>query len=399
MLMDSEFAKCAMVETHVLQTYNPAPTFLPIDLAMYNLSKRPPGKIKDNSGHISPEAALKINGSVESSIGSDQSGLKHNTSNGVTGSLAMQEDVLSEAPWITISDAYAEFVRSGQITVYNGRVVQLDAAKSSQGGSVVVSSGDGEQVIDDIAAIILATGFEATDSLNFLPDDVLKTLNFDPKCPALPLVLHLNSTVHHDIPDLGFVGFYRGPFWGVMEMQARLLGKLWTGDEKATSALKSRISNIPDLRKCFYDNPKQLAQFPMGDYTYLMESFKEILNLESTGEARRGPVLPARYTFPDPDGSPPKESLTALSIVNNVLSDSAHHGKFVARAIFRSLQGDWNLKRSLISSISTYPSGTFHGTAKFFPRFPDAEYDAEYLYLEEGDFETEQGLKFRANRR
>lgn len=332
-------------------------------------------------------------------IGTDQSDLVSQSIAGHDNVPAMRGIILEEAPWVAVSDSYAEFVRSGQIITTSGRLARFNDESNSKSASVVIESGSEEQVIDDIAAVVLATGFEATDSLSFLPEDILQTLCYDPNCSPLPLDLDLHSTAHHDIPDLGFVGFYRGPFWAVMEMQARFLGKLWTGDEKASSALNSFVSPIPELRKCYYNTPEQLSQFPMGDYPYLMESFREVLGFDIVGEPRKGPVLPARYISPEANEEAQKESIQALSIIETIYEDSAQRYKFVARAIFRSLQGVWTLQRSLISSIATYPSGTFRGTAKLFPRNPDPGYDAEYLYFEEGDFETETGLKFRASRR
>jgi hypothetical protein len=383
-----------------LQRFDPAPTFLPLDLIMYDFTKRPPGPIKNNSGHVTRENAGFVNQYLESMVGTDQSDLVNHSSVGHDNALAMRGDRLNEAPWLTISDTYAEFVRSGRIVSTLGRLVSFNNDNTSQSASVAISSGSGEQVVDDIAAVVLATGFEATTSLSFLPEDVLQTLSYDPNCSPFPLVLDMHSTVHRDIPDLGFVGFYPGPFWGVIEMQSRFLGKLWTGDGKATKALYSQISPIPELRKCYYDTRRELAQFPMGDYLYLMDSFQEILGIEIKGEPRQGPVLPTRYLNPNASEEAQKQSLEALSAVGKIFNDSSQNRKFVARAIFRSFQGDWSLQRSLISSIATYPSGTFRGSAKFFPRAPtEPEYDAEYLYHEEGDFETENGLKFRANRR
>jgi len=370
---------------------------------MYNLSTRAPGPLKNNSGHIAPQAATRTNNFLQSFIGTDQSELRKQIPDDLAHPIAMQGEILKEAPWLTISDTYFDFIRSGNISLSTGRFVRFSPKDSYRGTSVVVSSNNKEQEIDDVAAIVLATGFEATDSLKFLPNDVLEHLNYDANCSPFPLNLDLHSTVHHDIPDLGFVGFYRGPFWGVMEMQARFLGQLWTGEERVTKALASHVSNVAELRKCYYDNPQELAQFPMGDYVYIMENFKEIMGVDSAGDTRKGPVLPARYTLPNHDSEMcqemRQESMKALSIVQKVYEDSHLNRKFVARAIFRSLQGDWRLNRSLISSISTYPSGTFNGIAKFFPRHAAAESDTEYLYLEEGDFETEKGMKFQANRR
>jgi hypothetical protein len=380
-----------------MQSFNPAPSFLPLDLIMFNLTDRPPGEVKNKSGRISAEAALLGNELFRSYIGSDQSDLTSTPSDGMQATLVVQGDIQTQAPWLAISDQYAEFVRSGQIFQVTGRVTEFPPDLASKGISVVVSSGGGEKVIDDIAAIVFATGFDSTKSLNFLPEKVLQTLGYDPNCGTFPLLLDVHATVSREIPDLGFVGFYRGPYWGVLEQQARFLGKLWLGDKKAVKSLAEDISPIPNLRTCFYESPKQLAQFPMGDYVYLMESFKDILSIDRAGD-QTGPILPARYLTPTASDEQRQESAKAISIVEKIQNESAK-GLYVARAIFRSLQGDWKVDRSLISSIATYPSGKFRGTARFFPRYPDPEYDAEYIYFEEGDFETEQGMKFKANRR
>jgi WD40 repeat protein len=70
-----------------------------------------------------------------------------------------------------------------------------------------------------------------------------------------------------------------------------------------------------------------------------------------------------------------------------------------AKAYFATMQGYWNMHRVLRSVIPTYPSGIFNGTAIVTLRDPtDAEYDAEYLYTEEGEFTTEQGLCIKGSR-
>ena len=67
--------------------------------------------------------------------------------------------------------------------------------------------------------------------------------------------------------------------------------------------------------------------------------------------------------------------------------------------IFESLKGSWKLLRNLDSLVPTYPSGTLRGIAIFAGRRPtDDKYDAEYLYSESGDFNTQQGLMMRATR-
>lgn len=68
--------------------------------------------------------------------------------------------------------------------------------------------------------------------------------------------------------------------------------------------------------------------------------------------------------------------------------------------IFNALEGRWKLHRILKSARPTYPSGVFDGIAVFEKRFPvDPVYDTEYLYIENGNFTTLQGLSLTATRR
>lgn len=70
------------------------------------------------------------------------------------------------------------------------------------------------------------------------------------------------------------------------------------------------------------------------------------------------------------------------------------------RSIFIALEGRWKIVRNLDSAAPTYPSGVFEGTAVFEKRPPtDPEYEAEYLYLEDGKLTTQQGLSLTATRR
>lgn len=184
-----------------------------------------------------------------------------------------------------------------------------------------------------------------------------------------------------------------------MEMQARFLGKFWSGNSKASKALEedNSIEGMLKLRK----NPRR-SQFPMGDYAFLMESFAEILSIKRTepdsGDGRTGLIFPARYVYDNADSTQKHEAATALSIVDRIFSDSAK-GKFAARGVFRGLQGIWSLTRTIKSSLPTHPSGVLKGQASFLPRNPTLkDMDLEYLYFEEGDFETSWGSTMHAKR-
>ncbi|KAH8815433.1 flavin-containing monooxygenase-like protein [Xylogone sp. PMI_703] len=368
---------------------NPAPSFLPLDLVAYNIGVRPPGPLQNTSGHISPELAQMTATFMQTLIGSDQSEFG-------APEIAITEPVRSEPPLLACSDHYLEFVRSGNIKLLKGK---LDKFGQSEKATVVDDDGKVSE-LDDIAAVVLATGFSANESLDFLPESVLSILQYDPSASEFPVALSVHSTLNAKLPTLGFVGFYRSPYWGVMEMQARYLDRLWSGDEHAQKILQedSTMQAMVELR-----TDERRAQFPMGDYMYLMESLGDATVVKRRGPEegkRTGIVFPYQYLSNNANETERKEAETALSIIDDIFRDSAEKGKYVARAVYRALQGVWKVERDLISSISIFPSGKFTGRADFYPRSPtDEGYDSEYLYVEEGEFVTEQGMKFNANRR
>lgn len=71
-----------------------------------------------------------------------------------------------------------------------------------------------------------------------------------------------------------------------------------------------------------------------------------------------------------------------------------------SRSIFEGLSGDWTLTRNLTSELPAYPTGDFIGIASFRARpSTDSNFDFEYLYVEEGQFTTQQGATLAATRR
>lgn len=355
---------------------------------MFNLANRPPEeRLKNRSGIISPEGALKSHIAFQVLNGGKSN---------IRGSQPDDKD--TDAPWLAISDTYSSFVQSGAITTTQGRVKSL----ADDNRSVIVETPSSLETIHNISAIIFATGFDSSSSLSFLTPSLLSTLGHDPSTPDLPLDLSLHSTIHPSLPSLGFVGFYRGPYWGVAEQQAAVLHALWLPHPPPalSSALADAASIIPTFRKCHKENPERLTQFPMGDYIHIMESLRQLQGFEPVvvGEGSCVPVTPALYTTnPQPDAREEATKALRLAVQDIRASQS---GKFVAKAIFRGLQGNWTLNRTIKSNISTYPSGSFDGTAKFHRRNPTGEgFDEEYLYIEDGDFKTDTGLQFRATRR
>lgn len=410
-----------------------APSFVPLDLTSYNLANRPKPLV-NSQGHITVDAAKTTHGIFQGVLGTDQSEF--------SPLLAANPDTIEEPAYLAVSDWYLDFVRSGLITVSQGKLASVS------GTSATLSQGP-ESTLDDIAAIVLATGFEAAPSLSFLPAEIQRTLAVDPSNLDSTLLLSFHATHHPDVPHLGFVGFYRSPYWGVMEMQARFLAALWTQQQRGQLPPEMERALAEDTslqRSAALRRDHRASQFQMGDYAFLMQEMAAALGLDMSPPAGEMPPLPhngkpmdiltpARYAPKGDDlltAAQRGEVDASLRQTHETAVAGLTGGRFVARAVFRSLLGEWRLERDLVSKLPSHPTGRWSGTARFLLRrgtrdgrrcVSDADADAgdglggvandvndddddgeedpglEYLYIEEGEFKTTTGITFQATRR
>ncbi|KXJ96057.1 hypothetical protein Micbo1qcDRAFT_192913 [Microdochium bolleyi] len=326
-----------------------------------------------------------------------------------TPTTAIRGDLLDAQPYLAVSEQYLDFVRSGMIRVTAGKLAGIS-------GSTATVKPSNEQ-IDDVVAVILATGFDPSASLSFLPSSVLEAISYDPSNINLPAALAFHGTHHPSHPTLGFVGFYRSPYWGVMEMQARFVARLLADTEPSVSiqhvlAHDKSIEHILSLR-----SDPRTAQFPTGDYPFIMQEFGKALDIRMSPppgdlalpDGNTMDILtPARYPMPNLSPEQRDEVDRNLTSTNETALGGLTGAKFVAHAVFRSLLGEWILERDLVSKLPSHPSGRFVGTAKFLLREgttdgrtlrPESDPGMEYLYIEDGDFTASNGMKFRATRR
>ncbi|KAK0734571.1 hypothetical protein B0T26DRAFT_737200 [Lasiosphaeria miniovina] len=399
-----------------------SPPFLPLDLGSYNLANRPEPLV-NTQGHISVDAAKTVHSIYQTILGNDQSIF--------SPAVAVTAEDTSRPPYLAVSDHYMDFVRSGLISVSHGKLESLSDHNATLSPS-------GEQ-IGDIAAVILATGFEAASSISFLPLSIRETLSLSPSDLNNTLALAFHGTHHPAVPALGFVGFYRSPYWGVMEMQARLVTALWIAGGPASRSLPPALraaldSDTSVARTLALRTDPRASQFPMGDYAWLMQEFAAALGLQRLPPPSNMPRLPPAHKamdvltparYPAATLSDAQRAEVAASLRQTEATVRASLGpsaRFVARAVFRSLLGEWKLERSLVSRLPSHPSGHFSGTARFLLREgtrdgrgddaaikevdddsdetgADADLGMEYLYIEEGDFTADNGLRFRASRR
>ncbi|RFU78500.1 hypothetical protein TARUN_3747 [Trichoderma arundinaceum] len=394
-------------------SFSAAP-FAPLDLGSYNINNRP-RPVENTQGHISEEHANMVHTIFETSLGDQEQ----------FSSLLMPNEEEREQPaFLAVSDWYSEFVRSGMITLSSGKVISLE-------GDLVTLDDNGAQM-DDVAAVVLATGFDPSPCVDFLPKDVLETLQHSPRHTNQALALAFHGTHHPDVPNLGFVGFYRSPYWGVMQMHARFIADLWSDQTGPRSeALQRKLQTDDSITRTIglRDDPR-LSQFPMGDYMYLMQEFSEALSIPmhnsimpdspviSRNNLPLDALTPARYPSPRDDPEAKEEAEKSLKQTRDLAVECLTTPRFVARGVFRSLLGTWRLERDLTSRLPSHPSGQFVGTAQFLLREPTSEglqcasdpnstvacddsgeEDLEYLYIEDGEFKTTSGFGFKATRR
>lgn len=389
---------------YVLPPYHPttkySPGFAPLDFLLYDLSKRPPDvPIAAGAGLQPPALKDMMHDTVQGIAGGNQSAL---------GSAAMTSPDAEPRGTIAVAltESYGEFLRSKRIDTVRGRVTGL---KHGRGDEVVaeVRGADGQTIsTPPIAAVVYAAGFTPASALEWLPAEVLRELEYDPKSLRLPLILDGWQTMTKAVPDLALLGFYEGPYWGVMEMQARFTAARWLGETAESARPYEEVETLRGLRKSMAENDAvgNVPQYWFGDYLGYLEEVAAHLKLQRNdapfGE-REGCTSPARYLSADAD----REQATAIMReLHEEWQASMYNGKYVPRAVFRALQGVWSIHRVIDSKLSSFPSGVLHGTASFHPRKPTEDksgenFDMEYLYIESGTLTMSTGAEMTATRR
>ncbi|KAH7401730.1 hypothetical protein DE146DRAFT_440333 [Phaeosphaeria sp. MPI-PUGE-AT-0046c] len=382
---------------------NSAPSFLPLDLVLYNLSRRVGGEISAAIATVPPEKAEKGHQFMRSVIGSDQADVGH-------PSLVYEPEHVNFPGYTGITDTYLEFVRSGVIVPIQGWAKSLEEdekgsikiavePKAPWASDLAISSGS--KTLNDVIGVIEATGFET--NLEFLDDDVKQLLAYEKSCPRVPLLLSRGSIFAPKIPTIAFVGFYEGPYWGVMELQARLIVDTWARVKREDSMRdhEDKLYQQNDaevMRRALEARSLQVPQFWMADYVGLVEELARRTGVKRNdsplGHAK-GPAFPSRYI-----DSTDADARVVVDEVAEIVQGSVSSSKFVAAAVFRGMQGMWTLKRKIDTRKASSPGGSFSGTAHFHPRQPTGDaYSAEYLYQEQGTFAMDNGLVFPASRR
>ncbi|KAF7940515.1 uncharacterized protein EAE98_000642 [Botrytis deweyae] len=363
------------------------PSFVPLDSRLYDLSSRPEGPISFTFGLSNPEKRKKLRETLNMLM---------------SGTVDVENDDGSResdgvdlgAPYAVVGDKYAEFIRSGAIRQVFGRITQLEQQANKNLMLATIESQSKQIKIDEIAAVVYATGFSTSPALNFLPDEIKESLGYNASYPRLPLLLSEDcmSSSRDSPSNLALMGFFDGSYWGILESQARVIAKKWgaqgkelssaTQDHDGTdedSSSKLRVF-MEELRILMEKDPSSVPQNFFSDYPGLMEETSRKLGLQKINlswSEREGMVSPARYIESQCTSI---ESEKAMQKLQKTLQDSRDGKAIFAKSTFRGLQGNWKAFHTNPESLESSPKSS--SASAFHPRYPtDTTSDLEYLCI------------------
>ncbi len=162
---------------------------------------------------------------------------------------------------VIVADNYIESIDNGNIVLKKSTIQEIKE------NSVVFTDG----AIEQIDSIIMCTGYQ-TD-LSFLDHPILDAIDYQPLEQFLPFLLY-KTVFHPQLPNMGFVGMYRGPYMGVIELQAKWIGLVFSNQKKLPSSeiMQEGIQQEKAIRE---QQPR--PQFPHADYVGFIDDLaKEI---------------------------------------------------------------------------------------------------------------------------
>ncbi len=226
----------------------------------------------------------------------------------ITGSLSIP-------PFVAISDTYLEQIGNKRIQLKQGVIEKIEGDK--------IYFQDLSWVATE--AIVFCTGYRT--SLPFFDNDILKTLGYQEEDQFQPLLLHKTVFPPPSLPNLAFVGLYRGPFVGAVELQSRWVCMAFSqkislpSSEEITNGIQEELN----IRKM---SPR--PQFPHGNYVGFCEDLAKQIgvlpdlekikfeNQDLFDKLWTGPFTTASYRLSGL-GSNPKLAMKIIDDVNDAM--------------------------------------------------------------------------------
>jgi len=315
-------------------------TILPADLVLYQ-RRQPYPKVPETTS-LTPDDCRKRHEYIQSLVG-----LKQRNS-------TLGEPLnTNEPPMVAISDEYLDLLREDKIEVVHGRLVGINDDGTLQFDG---NSGDNStSELNGIDHVICCTGF--TPKLhNFLSTDILSSIDYNQDDCFSPMTLAWD-TLHPSLPNLSFCGMYRGPYMGIMEMQAKLSAGVMSGtitleEEQIQSALKTSQS----IRS---STPR--AQFPHFDYPGFIDTLSTLCYQNSEcpkyNTAVGDMIVPTFYQDND------EQSQQCKVEINDEVK-KGQDGSRMPKLVLGSILGQWTYDRNIVH-LQTRKVEHVYGTVKY----------------------------------
>lgn len=166
-------------------------------------------------------------------------------------------------PKVSVSDQYLHNVKTKKINLKRNAIKKFESDK-------VIFDNLEEHFID---LIIFATGFKL--DISFLDHDTISKLQYNQADQLQPLILY-NCMFHPEIPNMSFVGMYKGSYFAIIELQAKWSCKIFTNKIKppSPSDINKGLEEELSIRKQILK-----PQFPHSDYVRFADVIASELGL------------------------------------------------------------------------------------------------------------------------
>jgi len=347
--------------------------FQPLDLVLFDRGSRPLDPPPEFTvGLATPEKAAEARNLIRTILYGDEDTLDG-------------RQVERYPPVAVLGDTYSQFLATGDIVQVRGALTGLKISDQNLSLKATIEDSNTKKatVIENVCAVIYATGFDTPASLSFLSEETKTVLGFDSSCPQAPIILDESFlSQNSSLRTFAMVGL-TGAFWGLFEMQARAIAQAWTGNTSADATLthasqrETLLQYYKDLRRVVKKRLKSEIPFnPFGDDVGALEQASRDLGLQrfdlGFSEAE-GFVCSSRYLDPGADGS---EAMATLGELQKIRKKARSEALFAARAVFLGLMGEWVAAKKDKSGHVSVIQMAFH------PRQPtDRQFTWEYLAI------------------
>ena len=201
--------------------------------------------------------------------------------------IKVSEAQYQDPPFVVISDTYLQQVKAKKIKVIKDRL------KSFDGFDLILKS---DKRVEKVDVVIFCTGYFT--QLPFFDEETLDSIQYQPRSQFHPLPLY-QATFHPALQNLAFVGMYRGPYFAIMELQARWVCMAFKEPDKYYPSAEKAQSGIDE--ECEKFQQRDLAlQFPY-DFITLADTIANIIGVyPKDDEVHRAPVVPAQFRINGP---------------------------------------------------------------------------------------------------